>query len=60
MDYTAYIRRYPISPTSIPRQSVKEQVFQFDVDVEPNSLTSILRRKQSRTPFIIYRYPARQ
>lgn len=59
IDYAAYIRRYRTSPTSLPRQAVKEQVFQFDVDVEPDNLTSIIRRGQSRTPFLIYRYPVR-
>lgn len=59
IDYTAYIRRYRVSPTSLARQSVRERVFQFDIDVEPSNLTSILRRGQSRTPFIIYRYPVR-
>ncbi len=53
-DYTAYIRRYKVSPTSIVRQTLREQIFQFDA--YPNSLTSILRQGQSRTPFIIYRY----
>lgn len=54
MDYTAYIRRYQTAPTSITRQTLKEQVFQFDA--YPNSLTSILRQSHSRIPFIIYRY----
>ena len=53
-DYTAYIRRYKTSPTSIDRQTLREQIFQFDTN--SNSLTSILRRGQNRTPFIIYRY----
>ena len=54
-DYTAYIRRYRTSPTSIARQTLREQVFQFDR--HPQSLTSIIRRGQSDIPFIIYRYP---
>ena len=54
-DYTAYIRRYRTSPTSIVRQTLKEQIFQFDTDRK--SLTSILREGQSEIPFIIYRYP---
>ena len=53
-DYTAYIRRYRTSPTSIVRQTLREQIFQFDPN--PQSLTSILRRGQSDLPFIIYRY----
>ena len=53
--YTAYIRSYRTSPTSIVRQTSREQIFQFDRD--PESLTSIIRRGQSDIPFIIYRYP---
>lgn len=54
-DYTAYIRRYRTSPTSIARQTLREQIFQFDRHSQ--SLTSIIRRGQSDLPFIIYRYP---
>ena len=55
LDYTAYIRRYRTSPTpTIVRQALREQIFQFDLDSE--SLTSTIRR-QSKIPFIIYRYP---
>ena len=52
-DYTAYIRRYQTPGTSFDRQTLRDRVFQFDT--EP-SLTSILRRGESRTPFLIYRY----
>ena len=52
-DYTAYIRRYQTPGTAFDRQTLRERVFQFDT--EP-SLTSILRRGESRTPFLIYRY----
>ena len=54
-DYTAYIRKYRTSPTSIVRQTLREQIFQFDRHSQ--SLTSIIRRGQSDLPFIIYRYP---
>jgi hypothetical protein len=54
-DYTAYIRRYRTSSSSIARQTRREQIFQFDRDSQ--SLTSIIRRGQSDLPFIIYRYP---
>ena len=54
-DYTAYIRSYRTSPTSIVRQTLREQIFQFDP--YNRSLTSIIRRGQSDLPFIIYRYP---
>ena len=53
-DYTAYVRSYRTSPTSIVRQTLREQIFQFDP--YSRSLTSILRRGQSDLPFIIYRY----
>ena len=52
-DYAAYIRRYQAPQTAFDRQTLREQVFQFDT--EP-SLTSILRRGEARTPFLIYRY----
>ena len=52
-DYTAYIRRYQTPGTAFDRQTLREQIFQFDT--EP-SLTSIFRRGESRTPFLIYRY----
>ncbi len=55
MDYTAYLRQYRVSPTSITRQVSRKQVFQFDN--YPSSLTSLLRQGRSRIPFIIYRYP---
>ena len=54
-DYTAYRRTYKTFPTSIVRQTLKEQIFQFDP--HNRSFTSILRRGQSDIPFIIYRYP---
>lgn len=54
IDYTAYIRRYSIPPTSLDQGTLKEQVFRFD-DYR-HSLTSILRQPQNRLPFIIYRY----
>ncbi|GAB4548195.1 MAG: hypothetical protein Tsb0014_42950 [Pleurocapsa sp.] len=54
MDYTAYVRKYRTSPTSITREASRKQAFQFDD--YPRSLTSILRRGQSRLPFLIYRY----
>ena len=54
IDYTAYLRSYRVSPTSITRQGLREQIFQFDTN--PRSLTSILRQGRSRLPFIIYRY----
>ena len=53
-DYTAYIRQYQTAPTSVTREVLKKQVFQFDD--YPDSLTSILRRGRSQMPFIIYRY----
>ena len=53
-DYTAYIRRYRTSPNSIARQTLREQIFQFDPYSQ--SLTSIIRRGHD-IPFIIYRYP---
>ena len=53
-DYTAYIRKYRTSPTSLTRQTLREQVFQFDRHSQ--SLTSIIRRGHD-LPFIIYRYP---
>ncbi len=53
-DYTAYIRRYKVPPTSIVREALREQVFQFGT--YPNSITSILRQGRGRIPFIIYRY----
>ena len=52
-DYTAYVRSYRTSPTSIARQTLREQIFQFD-PYSP-SLTSIIRRGRD-IPFIIYRY----
>ncbi len=51
-DYTAYIRRYKTTPTSMTRQTIREQAFQFDA---PNSLTAVLRQGR-KVPFIIYRY----
>ncbi len=53
-NYTAYIRRYKVPPTSIVRETLREQVFQFGT--YPNSITSILRQGRGRIPFIIYRY----
>ena len=53
-NYTAYIRRYKVPPTSLVREALREQVFQFGT--YPNSITSILRQGRGRTPFIIYRY----
>ena len=53
VDYTAYTRRYQTPSTSIDRQTLRTQVFQFDT--KP-SLTSILRHGRE-LPFIIYRYP---
>ena len=53
-DYTAYIRSYRTSPSSIFRQTLREQIFQFDSNYR--SLTSIIRRGHD-IPFIIYRYP---
>ena len=53
-NYTAYIRRYKVTPTSIVRETLREQVFQFGT--YPNSITSILRQGRGRIPFIIYRY----
>ena len=52
-DYAAYIRRYQSPETAFDRQTIRDKVFQFDT--EP-SLTSILRRGEARTPFLIYRY----
>ncbi|MBE9044746.1 hypothetical protein IQ255_10055 [Pleurocapsales cyanobacterium LEGE 10410] len=54
VDYTAYIRRYKVPPTFLVRPTLKDQVFGFDH--YRNSPTSILRRGQSRIPFIVYRY----
>lgn len=53
-NYTAYVRRYRPSPTSLVRSTVREQVFQFNTF--DRSLTSILRSDRSELPFIIYRY----
>ncbi len=56
IDYTAYIRRYKTSPTSIDRQTLREQIFQFNtIPDTTTSLTSILRSSR-QLPFIIYRY----
>lgn len=56
IDYTAYIRRYKTPPTSIDRQTLREQIFQFNtIPSTPTSLTSILRSSR-QLPFIIYRY----
>ena len=56
IDQTAYIRRYRTSPTSIDRQTLREQVFQFNTILDtPSNLTSILRSSRP-LPFIIYRY----
>ena len=52
-DYTAYIRRYQTPGTSFDRQTLREQIFQFD---NKPSLTSILRQGEARIPFLIYRY----
>ena len=54
IDYTAYIRRYKTSPTSIVGKALREQIFQFDA--YPNSHTAIVRQGRSKVPFIIYRY----
>ncbi|WP_319421110.1 hypothetical protein [Pleurocapsa sp. FMAR1] len=53
-NYTAYIRSYQVSPTSLVRETLREQVFQFGT--YPNSITSTLRQGRGRVPFIIYRY----
>ncbi len=56
IDYTAYIRRYKTPPSSIDRQTLREQIFQFNTILDtPSSLTSILRSSR-QLPFIIYRY----
>ena len=52
-DYTAYIRRYQAPETAFDRQTLRSEIFQFD---DQPSLTSILRRGEARTPFLIYRY----
>lgn len=55
-DYTAYIRRYKTSPTSMTRQALREEIFQFNTTLStPNRLTSILRQGRA-LPFIIYGY----
>ena len=58
-DFAAYIRRYETSPSYLPRQVIRKQAFQLEDDFELNSLTSILRRGNGSTPFLIYRYPVR-
>ena len=56
IDYTAYVRRYRTSPTSIDRQTLREQIFQFNTALSaPDSLTSIFR-SSNQVPFVIYRY----
>ena len=56
LDYTAYIRRYKTSPTSLTRRTLREQAFQLNtVDSTPDRLTSILRGGRA-LPFLIYRY----
>ncbi|MEL6910257.1 MAG: hypothetical protein AAFR62_07090 [Cyanobacteria bacterium J06629_2] len=54
-NYTAYTRRFNTAPTSVVRQTLREQSFQLDNSRD--SLTSILRATQARLPFLIYRYP---
>lgn len=56
IDYTAYIRRYKIPPTSLTRQTLRKEIFQPDrFDSTPDRLTSILRGGRA-LPFIFYRY----
>jgi hypothetical protein len=54
MDYTAYLRQYRVSPTSLTREALRDRVFQFDD--YPKSLTSLLREGRNEIPFIIYQY----
>ncbi|MEO1005753.1 MAG: hypothetical protein AAFW67_07865 [Cyanobacteria bacterium J06638_38] len=55
-NYAAYVRRYKNAPTSIARQTLREQLFQLNpTDSTPDRLTSILRQGRE-IPFIIYRY----
>ena len=56
IDFVAYLRRYKTPPTAIDRQTLREQIFQFNtIPSTPTSLTSILRSSR-QLPFIIYRY----
>lgn len=55
-DYAAYVRRYKTAPTSLTRQTLRENIFQFNSNESTSErLTSILRDGRE-VPFIIYRY----
>lgn len=55
-DYAAYVRQYQNTPTSLTRQTLREEVFQLNTNVSTSDrLTSILRDGRE-VPFLIYRY----